>query len=180
MQCDFCDSKATVFFTQIINGKSKKTCLCENCAASQGVMDPEGFLLGGMHPPGAPQQQPPKAAATGLPAKATPAGNQGICPGCGFASDDLKKTGRLGCSQCYQFFREEIISNLGSMHKGTRHTGRVPQGMLETHERLQRMESLKAEMHEAISAENYEKAAALRDEIRSLSENTTPEPSPNS
>ena len=46
MQCDHCDNKATVFYTQIIDGISKKSSLCQSCATKQGVTDPEGFLLG--------------------------------------------------------------------------------------------------------------------------------------
>jgi hypothetical protein len=46
MQCEHCDNKATVFYTQIIDGIGKKTCLCESCASEQGITDPEGFLLG--------------------------------------------------------------------------------------------------------------------------------------
>ena len=32
MQCDFCDKKATVFLTQLVEGEMKKMCLCEECA----------------------------------------------------------------------------------------------------------------------------------------------------
>ncbi len=59
------------------------------------------------------------------------------------------------------------------MHVGTSHSGRVPEGMLEAFENRQRLEQLQQEMNGAISDENYEKAAALRDQIGQLSE---PEP----
>jgi len=190
MQCDYCDSKATVFFTQIIDGNSKKSCLCEECATTQGVTDPDGFLLGDIEPPINSDSDTPGSNSDpkdpglqidvnmgGEPSEANtstkapyPYGNPGICPGCGFAFDDLKKTGRLGCSQCYQFFRSEIKNNLGGMHVGTSHSGRVPEGMLEAFEHRQRLEQLQQEMNEAISNENYEKAAALRDQIGQLSE----------
>ena len=192
MQCDYCDSKATVFFTQIIDGNSKKSCLCEECATKQGVTDPEGFLLGDIKPPSdsgsdtsGPNSDPKDPGLQidvnmgGETSEANtstnapyPYGNPGICPGCGFAFDDLKKTGRLGCSQCYQFFRSEIKNNLGGMHVGTSHSGRVPEGMLEAFEHRQRLEQLQQEMNEAISDENYEKAAGLRDQISQLSEPT--------
>lgn len=183
MQCDYCESKATVFFTQIIDGHTKKTCLCETCATNQGVTDPEGFLLGDMDLSGKDAPSTPKSPATSklevpmghddieLPVLATPATNEtGICPECGFAFDDLKKTGRLGCSQCYQFFRTEIKHNLTGMHKGTSHTGRVPEGMLEAFEKRQRLEQFQLEMDEAIASEDYEKAASLRDKIKNLNE----------
>jgi protein arginine kinase activator len=184
MQCDYCDNKATVFFTQIIDGNSKKSCLCEECATQHGVIDPEGFLLGNIEPTTDTDPKSSKGPKKGpkidvpmtgetieLPTNTSQIpGKTGICPGCGFAFDDLKKTGRLGCSQCYQFFRNEIRHNLGGMHKGTSHTGRVPEGMLEAFEQRQRREQLQQEMDEAIHAENYEKAAALRDQISQLTE----------
>ena len=184
MQCDYCDNKATVFFTQIIDGNSEKSCLCEECASQHGVIDPDGFLLGNVDPASEADPKSSKETGKGSPIEIPMAGvtielptnipptpkNSGICPGCGFAFDDLKKTGRLGCSQCYQFFRNEIRHNLGGMHKGTSHTGRVPKGMLEAFEQRQHLEQLQQEMEEAINAENYEKAAALRDQIGRLTE----------
>lgn len=192
MQCDYCESKATVFFTQIIDGNVNKSCLCEECASKHGVTDPEGFLLGDtaplspkkpggkkgkkidvpMSPTGSDQIDLPALSPEAATSKAG-TGGTGICPGCGFAFDDLKKTGRLGCSKCYQFFRAEIKNNLGGMHKGICHTGRVPEGMLEAFEKRQRLEQLQTEMNEAIAAEDYEKAAALRDEIKNLSGETS-------
>ena len=56
------------------------------------------------------------------------------------------------------------------MHKGTSHTGRVPEGMLEAFAQRQRLESLQLGLDEAINSEDYEKAAALRDKISKLSE----------
>ncbi len=178
MQCEYCDSKATVFFTQIIDGESTKSCLCDECAIKHGVTDPEGFLLGDMLPPTKTQPSPPKNDdSTGnAPDAPPPRKSSDICPGCGFAFDDLKKTGRLGCSRCYTFFRQEILRNLSSMHKGTHHTGRVPKGMLEAFEKRQRLEELNLQMEDAIRTEDYEKAATLRDQIRRLNEEEPPPP----
>ena len=173
MQCDHCDNKATVFYTQIIDGISKKASLCEPCANKQGVTDPEGFLLGkdtgALSKPSAP---------TLIPKLETSMGKESTrcCPGCGFAFHDLKKTGRLGCSQCYEFFRTEIKDNLGGMHKGTSHTGRVPEGMLEAFEQRQQLEQLQLGINEAIDSEDYEKAAALRDQISKLSADPPEQP----
>ncbi|MBT8038008.1 MAG: UvrB/UvrC motif-containing protein [Verrucomicrobiae bacterium] len=181
MQCDYCNNKATVFFTQIIDGNSKKSCLCEACATQSGVIDPDGFLLGNIEASANPTSptnpkdspfDPPLTGDTTDPATHTPPTleKSATCPGCGFALDDLKKTGRLGCSQCYQSFHNEIRHNLGGMHKGTSHTGRVPEGMLKAFQQRQHREQLQQEMDEAIQAEDYEKAAALRDQLSQLSE----------
>ena len=36
MKCDSCEEKATVFYTQIAEGKLKKFVLCESCAQEKG------------------------------------------------------------------------------------------------------------------------------------------------
>lgn len=173
MQCEHCDNKATVFYTQIIDGIGKKSCLCESCANEQGITDPDGFLLGSQDiqnqgDPSSSEASPKIKVSIGKPSNRS-------CPGCGFAFDDLKKTGRLGCSECYDFFRNEIKNNLGGMHKGTSHTGRVPAGMLEAFRERQELEKLEEKLNKAISSEDYEKAAALRDEIGKItSQDTTP------
>jgi len=177
MQCDYCESKASVFFTQIIDGQTTKSSLCEKCATEHGVTDPEGFLIGHMQP--GPKGKPPeviKPTAESSASSATKKADQPVCPGCGFAFEDLKNTGRLGCSQCYQFFREEIKHNLGGMHKGVCHHGRVPEGMLEAFEKRQHLEQLQLSMDQAITAEDYEKAASLRDEIQNLTQLATQTP----
>ena len=59
---------------------------------------------------------------------------------------------------------------LRGMHKGLSHIGKVPEGLMETHFRNQRLEELRARLEQAIASESYEDAADLRDEIRTLDE----------
>ena len=161
MQCDFCEDKATVFLTQLVEGEMKKMCLCEKCAQEKGVTDPTGFsladtLLGGGSVEEAGQ-------IVNMPAEGGP-----VCPVCGFGFNKFQQVGRLGCSECYQTFGDEIQRRLKSMHKGTVHVGRVPAGLLEAHERQQRLDQLRDRLEQAIAAENYEEAAGLRDEIQEI------------
>ena len=164
MKCDFCDSKATVFLTQLIEGKMKKVCLCEDCAKERGVTDPTGFsladvLLGGTAP----------TAAAPLPV--VPKGGSGggrACPNCGFTLEDLRRVRRFGCSECYSTFREEVGQMVRGMHKGTVHSGKVPAGLMAKQVLDQRLEELRARLDQAILSESYEEAAGIRDEIRNL------------
>jgi protein arginine kinase activator len=162
MQCNFCHNKATVFLTQLVEGQMKKVCLCDDCARERGVTDPTGFslaesLLGSGAPPG------PAGAAVG-----TPAARGRACPACGFTMEDLRRVRRFGCSECYHTFAEEVQAMLRGMHAGTSHIGKVPRGQMESRERKQRLEQLRNRLEQAISAENYEEAAGLRDEIREI------------
>ncbi|MFV1990142.1 MAG: excinuclease ABC subunit B, partial [Acidimicrobiales bacterium] len=49
MICDVCSKeKATVYLTQIVEGKMQKVNLCETCASEKGIDDPTGFALAGL------------------------------------------------------------------------------------------------------------------------------------
>lgn len=157
MFCDVCQTKeATVFLTQIIEGKMQKVNLCEGCSKEKGVNDPTGFALADL--------------LLGLGAaqeiEKNPAGIR--CPVCGFSQADFKKTGRLGCSACYDTFAEGLSGMLKNMHRGSIHTGKVPAKLAVARRRAQELAGLQAELEKAVHEELFEEAATLRDKIRHL------------
>ena len=163
MVCNFCENKASVFLTQLVDGQMKKVCLCEGCAKERGVTDPTGFSLADMllgAPPGMSVSAPASAVVH------TSGGKQ--CPACGFTLDDLRRVRRFGCSECYHTFRDELGNILRGMHKNSNHVGKVPKGQMEVEVRAQRLEELRSRLDQAVNSENYEEAAGLRDEIRQL------------
>lgn len=166
MKCDYCDTKATVFLTQLADGQIKKVCLCDQCAKERGVTDPTGFSLADMF------LGKFEKATTGTTyrGKERPVGGAKVCPECGFTIDDLRKVRRFGCGKCYTVFAEEVAPMLRGMHKGMSHIGKVPEGLMESHTRHQRLEELRKNLEQAIASESYEIAAGLRDEIRTLDE----------
>ncbi|MFT4177021.1 MAG: UvrB/UvrC motif-containing protein [Luteolibacter sp.] len=175
MKCDFCDNKATVFLTQLVEGQMKKVCLCEDCAKERGVTDPTGFSLADFLQGGdslisgfAPSQSAVSMSTAGYHGK--------VCPNCGFTLDDLHRVRRLGCSECYSVFRDDVNQMLRGMHKGVSHVGKVPEGLMAQQYRNQRLKELRAKLDEAISSESYEEAAGIRDEIRSLESSSVPTP----
>lgn len=160
MQCDFCENKATVFLTQLVEGVMKKMCLCEGCAEEKGVTDPTGFSLADSVLGGGAGSEP--GQIVNAPDEGDP------CPVCGFTFNKFQQVGRLGCSECYRTFEDDISRRLKGMHKGTVHVGRVPEGLVEAHARQQRLDQLKDRLEQAITSENYEEAAGLRDEIQEI------------
>src|ERR1039458_4041734 len=111
MLCTICKEKpATVHLTQIVGDKMQKLDLCEDCAKTKGINDPTSFGLADLDLVlglGASQQL--EQAAGGVELK---------CPRCGFTQADFKKSGRLGCPECYRTFAEGLAGLLKTMHKG--------------------------------------------------------------
>ena len=157
MLCCVCKEKeAKVHLTQIVSDKMQKVDLCEGCAAQKGVNDPAAFsladLLLGL---GASQEM--EQAAGGAESK---------CPNCGFTQADFKKAGRLGCSECYVTFSEGLDGLLKTMHKGTKHVGKVPQAYQQSRDLAERLKSLQKKLEKAVADEDFEQAAQMRDEIK--------------
>jgi protein arginine kinase activator len=157
MLCDVCKcNDATVFLTQILEGKMQKVNLCDACSKEKGVQDPTGFALADLLLGIGAAEEIEKGATTQK------------CPVCGYTQADFKKTGRLGCSTCYTTFAEGLNTLLKAMHKGTEHVGKLPQRAQRTIELNDRMRTLTASLEKAVAEENYETAASLRDQIKQL------------
>lgn len=155
LKCDLCSKPATVHLTQIVNNKVHKVDLCEECAQAKGVTDPSGFSLADL-----------LLKASVSPEAATPAGL--ACEQCGYTQADFKKHGRFGCPQCYETFKGMVEPMLESMHKGTRHVGKVPQRALDRQSLHERLSRLEVDLRDAIQSERYEEAARFRDEIHQV------------
>ena len=160
MQCCVCKAKpATVHLTQIVGEKMQKLDLCEECAKAKGVNDPASFAMADMMLGlGASQELDPSAGAVEVK-----------CPRCGFSQADFKKSGRLGCPECYRTFAEGLGGLLKTMHKGTRHVGKAPEALRQTRDNVDRLKMLQKKLTKAIETEDFELAAQFRDEIKALS-----------
>jgi protein arginine kinase activator len=55
---------------------------------------------------------------------------------------------------------------LKTMHKGTRHVGKVPETLRQNRDLADRLKSLQKKLTKAIEEEDFEEAAILRDEIK--------------
>ena len=155
MICDACKQKpANVFLTQIVDGKMQKVNLCESCSEEKGVTNPHGFELADLLLGIGASEEMQKSSA-------------GVkCPNCGFSQADFKKTGRFGCSQCYDVFSEGLESMLKNMHRGLEHKGKVPARLQRMKEREEQLKKLQRDLRKAVAEENYEQAAGLRDQIK--------------
>lgn len=159
MLCCICkEREATVHLTQIAGEKMQKVDLCEECAKTKGVNDPTGFSLADLLLGLGASQEIDQAGA----------GGELKCPRCGFTQADFKKAGRLGCPTCYATFSEPLDGLLKTMHKGTRHVGKVPEALRQNRDVSEKLKGLQKRLAKAIEQENFEQAAVLRDEIKQL------------
>lgn len=157
MLCCICKQKeATVHLTQITGDKMQKVDLCEECAKTKGVNDPTGFSLADLRLGLGASQEIEQAAG----------GGEVRCPKCGFTQGDFKKSGRLGCPECYKTFAEALEGLLKTMHKGTRHVGKAPEALRQTRDLSDRLKTLQKRLAKTIEVEDFEQAAVLRDEIK--------------
>jgi len=155
LTCSLCGKDATVHLTQIVNNKIHKVDLCESCAHQKGVTDPEAFSLADLLS---------KTALTPVPER-----DQGAsCPNCGHSAADFRRTGRMGCSSCFEHFEALLQPVLGDMHVGTTHKGKVPEHALRRQSGRERLEKLRAALDHAVEEEAYEEAARYRDEIKKI------------
>ena len=162
--CDVCGSgQAVVHLTQVVNNEMTTLHLCQVCAAKKGLQaagGPGGHLplvdflakMGGG-----------EADQAGEP------GGDSPCPFCGLSSADFKELGRLGCPHCYATFETNLRSLLRRIHGSTQHVGKVylPPDPTTT-EKEKRLNALKQKLQRAVSLEDFERAAKLRDQIRAL------------
>ncbi|PIU42135.1 MAG: hypothetical protein COS99_01930 [Candidatus Omnitrophica bacterium CG07_land_8_20_14_0_80_42_15] len=162
MLCDVCGkNEATVHLTEIVNDKVTKLNLCETCAREKSAKMEEHFglgeLLAGLGDFGDVAELPKKAVKI-------------KCSNCGLTYSDFRRTGRLGCSECYTAFQSKLEPLLKRIHGSDQHVGKTP-SMKQTKvvtEPVSKLQEMKAKLKRAIDTEEFEEAAKIRDEIREL------------
>jgi protein arginine kinase activator len=160
--CDQCGAaNAVVHLTQIVNNEMKTSHLCEKCAALKGV---EGV------------EEPTNLPLTGFlaqladgPGPEGPSEPQGPCSFCGLTFENFRKAGRLGCPHCYTTFESYLRGLLRRVHGSTQHVGKVylpPDPAASDLEK--QVEVLRHKLQRAVDAEDFERAAGIRDKIRAM------------
>ena len=160
MLCEKCrKNKATTYCKTTVNGVTEEICLCPECAEKSGLngmigdtffSDPffdsffgDSFFEG-----------LPRLAASFAPKK---------CPECGTTVNDILRYGKVGCPGCYDAFEKELQGVILRAQGSVKHLTGEDKENIEKH-----AEELRQEMKKAIEAEDFEKAAKLRDEIRGM------------
>lgn len=178
MICQNCGQRpASLHYTKIVNGAKTELHLCEECAKEQGEFSETehsfmsaagGYTIQDLlsdllnmdqsNTAGNAEKKQPKKAARPL-----------TCDNCGLTYKQFTKTGRLGCAHCYHAFESKLTPVFRRVHSGnTNHTGKVPKHRHEKLHAQRELDEKKRQITILVQNEEFEKAAELRDEIRTL------------
>jgi len=171
MLCEDCHKReAQVRFTQIVNNQKTTLSLCKECAAARGFHSPLknapfplDDILAGL------KADAPKKAP-GEPEVDL------VCSNCGLSFEVFAKQGRLGCGTCYKAFRPRLEQLMRKIHGASLHRGKGPfhevppataaSGAIPVKEE----ERLEAELKKAVEHEDFERAAEIRDKLKTIRE----------
>ena len=159
MKCDNCNKTATVHLTEIKSGKKIEKHLCEQCAAQNEGLPVKSHM-------------PINELLTNfvLQTSGLPKESANTCEQCGVTWAEFRQTGLLGCMHDYALFEKELSPLLQRAHENaTHHVGKVPTRRGGTGVPVKRqvdVSKLRRELNKAVEAEDYERAAKLRDQIR--------------
>lgn len=159
MKCDHCEQPAVVHELLIRNGTTTEVHLCAEHALAAGLAVPAAQPVAEVLLHIAKSKQADAARTRALAS----------CTGCGVSFAEFRKTGTLGCPACYDSFQPmlgQVIER--AQAGGTAHVGRAPKAAAEIELRRVRREKLMRELETAVSAEQYERAARLRDELSAI------------
>ena len=159
MLCDICHkNEATVHLTEIVDNQITELHLCEECARQKGSQMEQHFGLADL-----------LAGLSDLGQQFEVAGKAEIkCPNCGLTYQDFRRIGRLGCSECYQAFKDSLGILLKRIHGSNQHLGRGPAKTAVEVQKKSEADLLRSKLQRAIEMEEFEEAARLRDKIRAL------------
>lgn len=165
--CEECQKEsACVHITKIINQQKIEKHLCEQCAQKSGEMMGKNInnlisnkfsihdFLKEMF-----NYTVPDNARTML---------EPVCSECGLSYSEFSRSGKFGCSACYQAFGGQLEPLIKRMHGTAAHTGKVPKRGGAKFSLQQRIKQLRHDLEQHVNREEYEQAAKLRDEIRAL------------
>jgi len=160
MQCHYCKNPASVHLTKVVNKAISEMHLCEECAREKNLI------------PNSPSDLNVPAvlelAFGQSPSPIRPSQIESTCPVCGTPYAHFRAKGRLGCPHDYDVFRPLLEPILERVQNGSiRHVGKLPGRHRQRLAKIRR-EELESKLKLAIEAEDYEKAAKLRDSIKEL------------
>jgi len=158
-KCDRCARPATHHSVEINKGQKIEKHLCEQHAAE------EGLAIKSIHTPI--NELLTNFVKVHSAAVAEPTTQGMVCDECGLSFAQFRKDSLLGCPDCYKAFEQPLSTLLERAHEGgTHHIGKVPRRAGAGEQRQALLMRMRKQLNDAVSDEDYERAARLRDDIR--------------
>ncbi|HMN97360.1 MAG TPA: UvrB/UvrC motif-containing protein [Phycisphaerales bacterium] len=175
MNCDHCEKPAVVHEVHIRNGAVSEVHLCIEHAREAGKLSEASAsdlasLAGALATERSEAECPESEACETAAPRERSIGRTGmVCRHCGLAFHQLRQGGVLGCPQCY----EQFGATLGQIIEraqagGIHHVGKAPRRGGARVDLVAIRQRLMRELEQAVAAEQYERAAKLRDRILAL------------
>lgn len=156
--CGRCKSaQATIHVLSIEpSGEKSERHYCERCAAEENLQ-----------PGGSPLPSIEMLEKFVTSAKGGAAPQNLVCEHCEISYLEFRNQGLLGCPHDYDAFKSLLVPLLQRAHDGaSRHEGKWPKSQGAPRVAQQEVARLRRMLDEALAAEDYERAAELRDRIR--------------
>lgn len=164
MLCDECKQRtAGVHLVQVINGQKVESHLCDECASKKG-----GFIFDFTNKFSIPNLLGSIFGTNFNMSEVSSIAPVMTCPNCGASFMDIRQTGKLGCSECYKVYEQELEPTIKRIHGNSQHVGKIPSRGGEKVLMRKQIDDLKIRLQETVAREEYEKAAQIRDEIKQL------------
>lgn len=161
MLCQNCGkNEATTHIKKIVHGEATQVHLCSNCAEHLGYSN--AFSGFGMNVSRILSNFFPDVSLL------SSGGEELRCPHCGFTFPDVIRTGMMGCPECYNIFYDKLKPSLSRIHGRATYTGKMSSSYDDDSYIKDTIRELQDEMKEAVEAQNFERAAEIRDELKEL------------
>jgi protein arginine kinase activator len=154
--CDLCGKgDGTMKVSQLDkDGKVTEMSICAECARQRGFTEVEKLKANNAE------------IITELKTRIDEGDSKLVCPSCGLSYAEFKRQGRLGCAECYVSFHDQLVPLVRRIHDAVQHVGRTASGGRKQAQIKMNVQKLREALSGAIQDEDYEKAAALRDQLK--------------
>ena len=170
MTCDHCDKPAVVHEVTVKNGKRTEVHLCSEHAADAGFV---------VHQSVSPIEKAYQQYVISHGDTKKKRASHQTCSACEMTFAEFRKGGTLGCPICYESFEKQLGPLVErAQNGGSHHIGRTPTQSEDAIDRQLQVRHLVRELERAVEAEEYERAAELRDQLDSLESGSDDTPSP--
>lgn len=149
-KCSICGKPATVHYKETFNGKTREVHYCSECAKIS-MNNSNSDIITTLFNIGKGNNYKSKIR---------------VCK-CGTTENDIYRTGKFGCSECYNVFRdiaEQYVTSMGYNY----HKGKAPIKLAGS---MSEIDKLKLQLEKAVAEERYLDADKIAKQIEELGKN---------